>query len=1426
MELADYRYNHTLAFFPKTGGGWIESEASKKNRILKMVDILLAQGDSCRPEHTMGWHDSVTCVGFARHALLEEVKKPRARAAEVLRLLDDRSVSPDTEDLDGTPILIVAATMGHAEIVGALITAGANPNARLSSSICDGASIGRAVPHLTAQNNFNPLAPAESTLYYTWGTALNVLRHFAEAVNDTPSASYDWNAPGADLDCADESNARARDFLRPRYAAVAASAPGESDAAKRLAMERMAAVLAANGSSCENQNNKNHVTCAALPSAVTVEYSENPSDKSGGTLTAPILSGGTALYGARITFTARPANGWGLLAWQGDAATSCPQSDGECALPANGNLRVTARFGPALTVRYAADPASEVFGHVIISGTDGVADGVDFVFPGGTVTFTAKPAKGWQLAAWTGNAPSPCPPSELKCVVAPLGDLRMTARFEQAPRVRHAAEPSNGGWVEVSGTDSATSGTTSDVDFVYSGRTLTFTATPVKGWEILDWAGDASTCPSSDRKCEVVAANRDLWVTVRFQQAPRARYAAEFDPPGQIGGSVTVFGTNGFVEGEAFVYSGRTLTFTATLVNGWEISDWAGDASTCPSSDRECEVVAANRDLWVTVRFQQAPRARHAAESDPPGQIGGSVTVFGTNGFADDGAAFVYSGRTVTFTAMPVNGWEVSLWAGDAAACLPSDWECPLLADDDLWVTARFSPAPRARYGFEPSDGSGGSMTISGTDGRVTISGTDGVEEGVDFVYSGGTVTFAAEPADGYQVSAWFGACAGTAATVNVCAAAATPDVSASVTFIDIDECLKPSDNTCAAAEDGGFCANTAGSYTCGCSAGYSGDGMTCEADKTVSFQQPANGTIFAESEEVSIHAGQTVDHGTTITFTAAPGYGYRLSIWFGDCAGDLLCEVVATLDVSVGATFTKMGQCATSADCAKDGGICSDAGGIFNCVCASGYFGNGLDCDADKTVSFQQPANGTLSAADAGGSIQNGGAVRHGTRLIFNAAPNRGYQVSAWFGACAGTAATVNACAVTATLDVSAGVTFTDIDECLKPSDNTCAAAEDGGFCANTEGWFTCGCSAGYSGDGMTCDADKTVSFQQPANGTLSATVPGRSIQDGETAKHGTEIIFIAAPADGYQVSVWFGDCAGAQTIGVPTICTVDATAHVSAGVTFTDIDECLTNTHDCAATGGFCANTEGRFGKFTCTCDAGYTGDGRTCRADLLVSFQPPANGTLSAAGARGSIQDGETTAHGTTITFTAAPDAAYQLSMWTGDCAGTSVDASAGSFSCEAVATQDVSVGALFAYTGRCAASGHLLFGEPPDLRCAPPTICPSGYTADNDCLSDAADANSPLPAAANEPNACERVFGGRMRAAGGGQAVCSRIDRNDTFCIVGSQFAFPCQGLFKHVWACNTLNRPALNPFFCGAPCPGGANAARGRDCGVETLDASQ
>ena len=75
-----------------------------------------------------------------------------------------------------------------------------------------------------------------------------------------------------------------------------------------------------------------------------------------------------------------------------------------------------------------------------------------------------------------------------------------------------------------------------------------------------------------------------------------------------------------------------------------------------------------------------------------------------------------------------------------------------------------------------------------------------------------------------------------------------------------------------------------------------------------------------------------------------------------------------------------------------------------------------------------------------------------------------------------------------------------------------------------------------------------------------------------------------------------------------------------------------------------------------------------------------------------------------------------------------------------------------------------------------------------------------------------------LGGKIENSTAGENICSEIDLNDTFCVVGADEAFPCRGLFKHVLLCNVeYSRPALNPFFCGARCDAATEKARGPRC---------
>ena len=83
-------------------------------------------------------------------------------------------------------------------------------------------------------------------------------------------------------------------------------------------------------------------------------------------------------------------------------------------------------------------------------------------------------------------------------------------------------------------------------------------------------------------------------------------------------------------------------------------------------------------------------------------------------------------------------------------------------------------------------------------------------------------------------------------------------------------------------------------------------------------------------------------------------------------------------------------------------------------------------------------------------------------------------------------------------------------------------------------------------------------------------------------------------------------------------------------------------------------------------------------------------------------------------------------------------------------------------------------------------------------------------------------CEDAFRGKAEDAGNGQLVCSQVDANNTFCLLGSSGAFPCGGLFRHVRDCNFAGRPegkggrrALNPFWCGKFCELGY--AAGDEC---------
>ncbi|CAH3197505.1 unnamed protein product, partial [Porites evermanni] len=186
------------------------------------------------------------------------------------------------------------------------------------------------------------------------------------------------------------------------------------------------------------------------------------------------------------------------------------------------------------------------------------------------------------------------------------------------------------------------------------------------------------------------------------------------------------------------------------------------------------------------------------------------------------------------------------------------------------------------------------------------------------------------------------------------------------------------------------------------------------------------------------------------------------------------------------------------------------------------------------------------------------------------------------------------------------------DIDECSTNSHSCDANA----VCNNTVGSYACACKAGYTGDGRTC----TGKFRTCGSwitavsncSTMSSNLVTVHNQDENVYiqhRHNGERSWIGLNDRSVEGSfVWtnkeinLDECTtGSHSCDVNSVCqnTVGSyTCSCNAGYTgdgkpCNDIDECSTNSHSCDAN-AVCNNT---VGSYACACKAGYTGDGRTC-------------------------------------------------------------------------------------------------------------------------------------------------------------------------------------------------------------------------------------
>lgn len=376
-------------------------------------------------------------------------------------------------------------------------------------------------------------------------------------------------------------------------------------------------------------------------------------------------------------------------------------------------------------------------------------------------------------------------------------------------------------------------------------------------------------------------------------------------------------------------YSDNTsVTLTAAADADSEFDSWSASGVSCPSTDTCTMSMTSARTATATFR----KKSRLLTVS-----MTGSGTVTsspaGINCGSDCTEIFRHN-TSVVLTAVPMPGYTFSGWSGSNLSC-PGTGTCTIGMAQERTVTATFSPVAAANYLLQVSRSGSGTVTSSPA----------GISCGVDCnenYTSGTSVILTATPASGQMFSGWSGGgCTGSGG----CTVSMTMARTVTATFVPSTYLLSvtvsgsgsvgsaPSGISCGTDCSENYTSGTGVTLTATPASGYtfsgwSGSGIACTGTGTctvsmtsarnvtatfsaaprytLSVSVSGSGSVASAPTGISCGSDCTEDYasGTTVTLTATPASGYRLSGWSGACSGTGSCTVSMTAARSVTASF------------------------------------------------------------------------------------------------------------------------------------------------------------------------------------------------------------------------------------------------------------------------------------------------------------------------------------------------------------------------------------------------------------------------------------------------------------------------------------------------------------------------------------------
>lgn len=467
-----------------------------------------------------------------------------------------------------------------------------------------------------------------------------------------------------------------------------------------------------------------------------------------------LASGDSIAAYSKVDFTFKETDGYEVVEWNVNGSpvqSGCDKLSYTIgSLGAATTVNVVVQKKPQVTVTQPGNDQGTVDVTYMLGDKSVEPSGDGYLYTGTTVTITAKPKRGYEVAAVTVNdAPQTLdavPESDDKTVTLEnvQTDQAITASFQSIPSaevtysVYDVGSGANGtlslsavrkniSEYEVTGkptTDNASITT----EGIYRDADVTLTAQPKTGYRVQEWRVNGKKQMSTENTLTLPNVQETHTVTVTFVA---------------LGDAVTWDASNGTITSvDPQLNSGVVLAkdasvaLTVTPDTGYEIQHWtvngtpqensASDTFTYTAADTVgANIVAVCQPVEYTVSWS--------------GDGHGHVTADGVQGTS----ANIRGGTKVVFTAVPDAGYVLDGWSGvtpDDSSENTLTWTVPTgkAADTSYEISATFKPGTYQLTYAKPEYGTLQCDIASGE----TVSG-------------GSSVTFTATPQNGYVVSHW-----------------------------------------------------------------------------------------------------------------------------------------------------------------------------------------------------------------------------------------------------------------------------------------------------------------------------------------------------------------------------------------------------------------------------------------------------------------------------------------------------------------------------------------------------------------------------------------------------------------------------------------------------------------------------------------------